>query len=102
MKYVSTTFLFLVLFLALDYTTSLADVHVSYTTQDCVGVTTYRGIFFDSLGYSCENLPTKFNHVWVKQVDIYLIDAIIYVQFVVKERRDDTDSYSRNDPSDYQ
>ena len=54
------------LFVAFDYSMSLADVHVSYSTNECMGVTTYQGVFFDSLGYSCENMPTKFNHVWVQ------------------------------------
>ena len=52
--------------LAFDYALALPDVHVSYSTEQCVGVTTYQGIFFDSLGYSCENMPEKYNHVWVK------------------------------------
>jgi hypothetical protein len=54
------------LFVAMDYSFSLPDVHVSYSTGNCVGVTTYQGVFFDSLGYSCENMPTKYNHINVK------------------------------------
>ena len=54
------------LFVAMDYSLSLPDVHVSYSTGNCVGVTTYQGVFFDSLGYSCENMPEKYNHVNVK------------------------------------
>lgn len=40
---------------------SLPDVHVSYTTNECVKVVNYA-----STTYSCENLPTKFYHVWTK------------------------------------
>lgn len=61
----SVAFVFTVV-VAADYALSIPDVHVSYSTNECKGVTTYQGVFFDSLGYSCENMPTKFNHVWVK------------------------------------
>jgi hypothetical protein len=54
------------LFVALDYAWTIPDVHISYETNQCVGVTTYHGVFFDSLGYNCENMPTKYNHVWAK------------------------------------
>jgi len=54
------------LFAAIDYSLALPDVHVSHSTGNCVGVTTYHGAFFDSLGYSCENMPTKYNHVWAE------------------------------------
>lgn len=54
------------LFLAMDYSLALPDVHVSHDTGNCVGVTTYQGVVFDSLGYSCENMPEKYNHVWAK------------------------------------
>lgn len=40
---------------------SLPDVHVSYSTNECVKVVNYT----DTV-YSCENLPTKFYHVWTK------------------------------------
>jgi hypothetical protein len=40
---------------------SLPDVHVSYSTNECVKVVNYA-----STAYSCENLPTKFYHVWTK------------------------------------
>lgn len=41
---------------------SLPDVHFSYETDECVRVLNY----VESDQYSCENLPNKFNHVWVK------------------------------------
>jgi hypothetical protein len=52
--------------LAMDYAASLPDVHISYATGNCVAVTTYQGVFFDSLGYNCENMPVKYNHVWAE------------------------------------
>ena len=54
------------MFTAIDYALVIPDVQVSYSTGNCVGVTTYQGVFFDSLGYSCENMPTKYNHINVK------------------------------------
>lgn len=41
---------------------SMPDVWFSYSTDECVKVINYD----KSDKYSCENLPTKFNHVWVK------------------------------------
>jgi len=54
------------MFTAIDYALVIPDVHVSYSTGECKSVTTYQGVFFDSLGYSCENMPEKYNHVNVK------------------------------------
>ena len=41
--------------------TSIPDVHVSHSTNECVKVINYTEELF-----SCENMPTKYNHVWVK------------------------------------
>ena len=49
-----------------DYALSLPDVHVSYASGECVGVENFQGAFFNTETYSCENLPSKYNHVWVK------------------------------------
>jgi hypothetical protein len=50
---------------ALGYVTNEAlkmpDVHFSYSTDSCVKVINYTDEQF-----TCENLPTKFNHVWVQ------------------------------------
>ena len=43
-------------------TASIPDVHVSYSTDECVKVINYD----ENDNYSCENMPSKFNHVWVK------------------------------------
>ena len=40
---------------------TIPDVHFSYSTDECVKVINYTDEIF-----SCENLPTKFNHVWVQ------------------------------------
>lgn len=47
---------------AFNYAIQLPDVYVSYSTDQCVQVVNYN--LEDK--YSCENLPTKFNHIWVK------------------------------------
>ena len=49
-----------------DYALTLPDVMVSYTTNECVSVVNYDGAFFSGGDYSCENLPSRYNHVWVK------------------------------------
>ena len=41
---------------------SMPDVLFSYTTDECVKVINYD----KEDQFSCENLPTKFNHVWIK------------------------------------
>lgn len=46
---------------AVDYTFSLPDVHMSYETGACVEVVNYG-----ETNFSCENMPKKFHHVWVK------------------------------------
>ena len=50
------------LFAFADYAFSIPDVHVSYETNQCVRVLNYA----EGDTYSCENMPTKFNHVWVQ------------------------------------
>lgn len=49
--------------LAYAMTTALAlpDVHVSHDSRECVRVVNYT-----EQQFSCENLPTRFNHVWVQ------------------------------------
>jgi hypothetical protein len=41
---------------------SIPDVHTSYSTNACVKVINYN----ETDSYSCEYLPAKYNHVWVK------------------------------------
>jgi hypothetical protein len=41
---------------------SMPDVWFSYSTDECVKVINYD----KNDKYSCENLPSKFNHVWVQ------------------------------------
>ena len=42
-------------------TLSMPDVYVSNSTGDCMAVINYEGSL-----WSCENLPSKYNHIWVK------------------------------------
>ena len=39
----------------------MPDVHFSYSTDSCVEVINYA-----DTNYSCENMPSKFHHVWVE------------------------------------
>jgi len=41
---------------------SMPDVWFSYTTDECVKVINY----VEGDNYSCESMPSKFNHVWVE------------------------------------
>jgi hypothetical protein len=45
----------------LDWAT-LPEVWFSYSTDECVQVINYH----EGDKYSCENLPNKFHHIWVK------------------------------------
>jgi len=40
----------------------IPDVHVSNSTNECVEVINYH----ENDSYTCENLPSKYNKVWVK------------------------------------
>jgi hypothetical protein len=53
-------------FALLDYATSIPSVKMSYATNTCVEVENYPSVMFGTTNYSCESMPTKFNHVWVK------------------------------------
>ena len=54
------------LFVGADYAFSIPDVHVSYETDQCVSVINYDTALFSGGDYSCENMPSKYNHVWVQ------------------------------------
>ena len=49
---------------AADYALSIPDVYVSFETRECVKVDNFPGFMFGKTEYSCENMPSKFNHVW--------------------------------------
>ena len=53
-------------FAFLDYAGSIPSVKMSYATNTCVEVENYPSAMFGTTNYSCESMPTKFNHVWVK------------------------------------
>jgi hypothetical protein len=46
---------------AISTAAAMPDVHVSYATNECVRVVNYA-----DTNYTCENYPSKFNHVWVQ------------------------------------
>ena len=52
---------FVVVTVALLNATSIPDVHVSHSTGQCVKVINY-----EETDYTCDNLPSKYNHVWVQ------------------------------------
>mgnify|MGYP003639688360 FL=1 len=45
----------------INYAFALPDVHFSYSQEHCVKVVNYT-----DTNFSCENMPDKFYHVWVK------------------------------------
>lgn len=55
-------FLFAGIVLVLTTATSIPDVQVSHSSNECVQVINYN----EDDTYSCENMPTKYNKVWVK------------------------------------
>ena len=63
---VGSILFFVVVLGMMDYAFSIPDVLVSYSTKECVGVENYPGIMFNTETYSCENMPSKFYHVYVK------------------------------------
>ena len=53
-------------FAFLDYASSIPSVLMSNETHTCVQVQNHPSVLFGTTNYNCENMPTKFNHVWVK------------------------------------
>ena len=49
-------------FFALTTSLDIPDVLISHSTDECVTVINYT----DEDIYSCENMPTKYNKIWVK------------------------------------
>ena len=56
---------FVVAFGMMDYAFSIPNVLVSYASNECSGVENFPGIMFNTETYSCENMPSKFYHVYV-------------------------------------
>ena len=52
--------------LAMDYAFSMPEVYKSYSSRECVKVETYPGLLFGQEQFSCENLPSKYDLVWVE------------------------------------
>ena len=61
LKFVFAISMVLFIVAGLSYAGSIPDVHVSYSTGECVRVINYA-----DTDYSCENQPQKYNHVWVQ------------------------------------
>jgi len=55
-----------VLFTFVDYAFSIPDVKMSYASNTCVEVINYPSTLFGTSNFSCEDMPTKFNHIWVQ------------------------------------
>ena len=53
-------------FLILDAAMMIPDVGVSYSTNECVEAVNYGRVVFGETNYSCENMPSRYNHVWAK------------------------------------
>ena len=53
-------------FVVLDYSLGIPSAKFSYSTNECVEVENYPTVLFGTTTYSCENMPAKFNHVWVQ------------------------------------
>jgi hypothetical protein len=53
-------------FVAADYSLGIPTVKMSYASDSCVEVENYPTVLFGTSKFSCENMPSKFNHVWVK------------------------------------
>lgn len=47
---------------SLTYSLNLPEVQMSHSTGECVKVINY----VESDEYTCDNLPKKYHHVWVK------------------------------------
>jgi len=60
--YVMGVIALVAVFFALTTALDIPDVYVSHSTDECVTVINYT----DEDIYSCENMPTKYNKVWVK------------------------------------
>ena len=57
---------FIAFFVLCDLAWTGSDVLISYSTNECVEVINLDGVFFSAGDYDCENLPPRYNHVWVK------------------------------------
>lgn len=48
--------------LGINWGLTIPEVQMSYSTGECVKVINYD----EDTKYSCENLPSKYHHVWVQ------------------------------------
>lgn len=55
------------MFFIMDLAFSTPVVYTSYETNRCVMVESHPGAFFNKgTEYSCDNLPQRYEHVWVQ------------------------------------
>jgi hypothetical protein len=62
----SVVFVLIAFFVTIDYASTIPDAQFSHSTGECIEVKNYPTILFENPIYTCENLPTKYNHIWVK------------------------------------
>ena len=55
-----------VVFVGIDYIMSIPTVKMSYSINACIEVENYPSVLFGTSEFNCENMPTKFNNVWVQ------------------------------------
>lgn len=48
--------------LGINWNLSMPEVQMSHSTGECVKVINYT----EDTKYSCENMPSKYHHVWVQ------------------------------------
>ena len=60
-SYILVIGLFALLVYMLIFTSYIPDVHVSHSTGECVKVINYG-----DQDWSCDNLPSKYPHIWVQ------------------------------------
>ena len=60
-SYILVGGLFTLLVYMLVFTSYIPDVHVSHSTGECVKVINYG-----DQDWSCDNLPSKYTHIWVQ------------------------------------
>jgi len=51
---------FTIVIYLLNSALNMPDVYFSYSTKECTKVVNYGTM------YTCDNLPEKYNHIWVK------------------------------------
>ncbi len=53
------------IFLTLEYTLSMPDVHINHLTGQCVAVHNHPSPVFGTSSYTCDTMPTRYTRVLV-------------------------------------